>query len=235
MLRATLSVFGLALLIALSACGGGDGTCTVGETVACTCANGNAGLRTCRTDGALGACICASVIPDASVTPDASEADSDCVPTCDDWECGDDGCGGSCGTCTGGADCLNGACASCETSVCCDMRFSNPVVGLTGFGGGCTDDRECVFQECLLPGEPGNITNSVFGFCTRGCDCNGDAGQLRPAEMGDYTCLWPEGGKSVRHVVVQCETLADCVKRDTRWRACRTPLSGGATKVCIAQ
>jgi hypothetical protein len=238
MLRAAVPIVGLVLLGALAGCGGEE-DCTVGETEACTCANGNSGLRTCRSDGALSACICATVTPDATgdttVTPDAAGADSDCVPKCDGWECGDDGCGGTCGSCAGGEPCLNGACTACPSLTCCDMRFTAPIAGLTGFGGGCTDDRECVFQECLLPGEPGNITNSVFGFCTRGCDCNDNtASQLSDTEDDVYTCLLPPGS-TLHHLVLQCNTLSDCVQRDPRWTACRPGTSGTAKKICFAE
>ncbi len=235
MLRATISVFGLVLLIALSACGGDD-SCTVGETEACTCANGNSGVRTCRSDGALSACICSTVTADVTVTPDVGVGDSDCVPKCDGWECGDDGCGGTCGTCKGGVACLNGACAACDSTTCCDLRFTTPIPNLTAFGGGCTDDRECVFQECMMPGDPGNTTNSLFGFCTRGCDCNGsDAAKLSEEEKKEYACVYPTGFASARHVVIYCQTLNDCLTRDPRWTACKSPSSGGLKKVCMAE
>ncbi|MEZ4267541.1 MAG: hypothetical protein R3F39_14275 [Myxococcota bacterium] len=233
MLRAIIIVWGLVLLTALGACDESS-KCTAGETSACTCANGNSGERTCRSDGELGACICATVTSDVVVTPDAAVADSDCVPKCEGWTCGDDGCGGSCGTCPGNDDCLNGACTGCESFTCCDLRFLNPVPGLTGFGGGCTDDRDCVFQECMMPGDDGNTTNSLFGFCTRGCDCNGAAAKLSDAEKEDYVCLYPSGFASAHHVVIYCKTLEDCLKRDSRWTACGTA-PGTTAKVCLAQ
>ena len=39
---------------------------------------------------------------------------AECVPDCEDRECGDDGCGGSCGECTGNTECEYGECVPQE-------------------------------------------------------------------------------------------------------------------------
>ena len=48
-------------------------------------------------------------------------------------------------------------------------------------------------QTCLMPGDTGNITNDVFGFCTRGCDCDDAGDAAMPGADPDYSCIYPGG------------------------------------------
>jgi hypothetical protein len=237
MLRA-LVVMSVGLMAAgLVACD--DTACVVGETTSCVCANGNSGLRTCRADKTLSACSCATDVPDTVIAPDMSVADGDCVPSCTARVCGDDGCGGSCGTCSGSDECTYGVCTNCsDVTTCCDFRYQSPTPGLKSFGAGCTEDQECVFNVCLKPGAGGNVTNTVFGFCTRGCNCNEDtASQLTDTEKLTLECANPPGNQGGwRHVILQCETLADCREADPRWTDCRVQSDFGTLKkICIAE
>ncbi|MCB9729731.1 MAG: hypothetical protein H6744_05505 [Deltaproteobacteria bacterium] len=229
--RLALGALTLALGL-LAACD--DGKCKEGESQTCTCANGNTGERTCRADGSLAACVC---VTDTS-TPDVFVPDSGCVPECGGWVCGDDGCGGSCGECNPGYDCTYGLCTLCPSGsgTCCDYRYTEPQTGLKKIGEACESDRECEYQVCLKPGDGGNETNSVFGFCTRGCDCKGGSeGQLTPAEEALYVCALVPGNKGGwRHVAVRCNKPEDCAAVDPGWTDCQL-VDGATEKVCVAR
>jgi len=117
----------------------------------------------------------------------------------------------------------------------CDFAFGNEDTAKKDFGEGCESDSECAFGVCLKPGTSGNITNSVFGFCTRGCDCeNATSSQIPDGEEEVFDCLYPAGAKTKHHIVVQCANLAECQALDPRWTECSNPSSGNARKVCQA-
>jgi hypothetical protein len=118
----------------------------------------------------------------------------------------------------------------------CDLNFAAENAALKGFGRGCEQDSECAFSECLMPGTGGNITNSIFGFCTRGCDCeNNTASQLPADKKEELDCLYPAGFRNMHHVVVECNSVAECQALDPRWNDCRLADSGNARKVCHAR
>ena len=118
----------------------------------------------------------------------------------------------------------------------CDLNFSPGNDALKGFGEGCAQDSECAFAECILPGTPGNITNAVFGFCSRGCDCENDtASQLPDDQKEELDCLYPSGFKNFHHVVVECANTAECQALDSRWTSCESPSTGGVRKLCHAK
>ncbi len=117
----------------------------------------------------------------------------------------------------------------------CDLDYTVKSQGGKDFGERCTQDSECRFNECIMPNASGNITNTQFGFCTRGCDCeNAEAAQLTVEEKEVLECLYPSGFKSMHHVVVECDSVDDCKALDDGWTDCRLPDSGGARKVCHA-
>jgi hypothetical protein len=104
------------------------------------------------------------------------------------------------------------------------------------FGERCTTDQECAFGTCLMPGEPGNITNTKFGFCTRGCDCGDDeASSLTEEEKEEYVCLYtPSPDQHRRHVVLRCDTggVASCTAVDAEYNTCKADY--GVRKYCQA-
>ncbi|MGB0588668.1 MAG: hypothetical protein ACPGU1_03215 [Myxococcota bacterium] len=116
------------------------------------------------------------------------------------------------------------------------------------FGQGCTSDDECAHGTCMLPGAEGNVTNAVFGFCTRGCDCDDAADAKLSSEDDTYHCVYPGGcfiGESQgawRHAVLKCSTVEDCQAVDPRYTDCATTDSktvvedtcGSLRKVCQA-
>jgi hypothetical protein len=97
----------------------------------------------------------------------------------------------------------------------------------------CEADADCMYGKCMLPGESGNLTNTVFGFCTRGCDCeNATDSQLTDTEKQDYLCLYPPGNQGGwHHVVGRCTV---CDQMDPGWTDCGLP-GTGATPVCLAE
>ncbi len=118
----------------------------------------------------------------------------------------------------------------------CDLNFSAGNDTLKDFGEGCAQDSECAFAECILPGTPGNITNAVFGFCSRGCDCENDTtAQLPDDQKEELDCLYPSGFKNFHHVVVECANTAECQALDSRWTSCESPSTGGVRKLCHAK
>ncbi|MCC6620986.1 MAG: hypothetical protein IT385_07010 [Deltaproteobacteria bacterium] len=144
----------------------------------------------------------------------------------------------------------------CTTAVACDnddgdgnggpltqcvLNYESPSSGGKEFGAACTQDSECKFGECMLPNDTGNITNTKFGFCTRGCDCeNADAAKI-PDELkeGVLECLYPSDGggglKEYHHVVLECNDVSECQAIDSGWTDCRLPDTGSARKVCHAE
>ncbi len=140
----------------------------------------------------------------------------------------------------GGGDPL-GVNSSCGSATCCefpyDTELTDPAGELLPAGAHCTADAQCATTFCLLPGEDGNITNSLFGFCTRGCNCNDDtASQLSAEDKPSYECLLVSGGQGAwRHVVPSCKTPADCAEHAAGWNACKAPSTGGIKPICHAE
>jgi hypothetical protein len=152
----------------------------------------------------------------------------------DDDEAGTDGTGGG-GETTGGVDTTGGGGDTGGSLTGCDWPYS--VVNAAGkqFGEGCTSNAECIYNACVMPGDPGNITNSQVGFCSRGCDCNNDTNAQIPADQKDnFDCLYPSGFVNRHHIVVECTNLGVCQGLDSRWTECKLPNTGGARRVCHA-
>lgn len=119
----------------------------------------------------------------------------------------------------------------------CDYGIveKNPNTG--GYSEACESSADCDYGVCLKPGDAGNTTNTAFGFCSRGCDCNDDVNsRLSPDEkLEGWSCLYPTTpAQHKRHVVLQCSSVAQCQTFDARWNACRLPEAGGSRRVCHA-
>ena len=116
------------------------------------------------------------------------------------------------------------------------------------YGFACDSADDCAHQTCIMPGDDGNITNDVFGFCSRGCDCDDAEVAKLPSDGPVHNCVYPGGcfvGQSQgawRHAVLKCSTLEDCTAVDARYTDCSTTSSmtvvddtcGNLKKVCQA-
>ena len=124
------------------------------------------------------------------------------------------------------------------------------------FGKACTSDDDCGYGVCMMPGDKGNITNAVFGFCTRACDCDcaasdSDCAQSVPGSDPNWSCVYPGGcfpGESQgqwRYVMPKCTSVDDCQAIDSRYTHCEKTykdnalndpdkLCGQEAKVCQA-
>ena len=117
------------------------------------------------------------------------------------------------------------------------------------FGIRCTDDSQCNHEECIMSDDSGNVTNNVFGFCSRGCDCEDSEDASLSGDNPDYECVYPGGcfpGQSQggwRYVVPKCASLDDCLAIDESYTHCNytgsqttvdTTCGDISTKVCLA-
>ncbi|MEZ4269110.1 MAG: hypothetical protein R3F39_22370 [Myxococcota bacterium] len=107
-------------------------------------------------------------------------------------------------------------------------------------GASCTTNAECATNFCMMPGATGNLSNEVFGFCSRACDCNDDAStRVATEDANIYECVYPAGnqGKN-RHVVLECTNVADCRDVDPAWSECFNGSSlvgiGTIKKICAS-
>ena len=143
----------------------------------------------------------------------------------------------TCATCLTAFAACDSANGTDEPATTCSYNYKVSNAALKDFGQSCTVNTECEFGVCVLPGAAGNIINTDFGYCTRGCNCDNDEDSfLSTDEKDTYTCLDPSGFKgSKRQVVPTCETLADCTAIDPAWTSCALPATGSARKVCQAQ
>lgn len=96
------------------------------------------------------------------------------------------------------------------------------------FGKACTSGTDCAHGVCMAPGDKGNISNNVFSFCTRGCDCDNSSDASVSGSDGNWSCAYPGNcfvGQSKgawRHVVPKCATLDDCLAIDSRFTHCES-------------
>ena len=117
------------------------------------------------------------------------------------------------------------------------------------FGQACDADSGCAHGACIMPGDEGNITNDLFGFCSRGCDCDDAGAAALSGSDPDYECAYPGGcwvsqsQGAWRHAVLKCSTLDDCLTVDPRYTDCEYTgkltviegeTCGSLTKVCQA-
>ncbi len=229
-----LAVISLALTLPFASCDAGDGgggdagsDCRM---AAYACASG----FTCE-EGTGGAFACVS--NDASSSGGGGDNGGN-------GSGNGSGSDGSDGSGTGG----NGTGEPSEPSTDCLYAYGSEEL-TSDFGVGCETPEECAHGVCMMPGATGNITNEVFGFCSRGCDCD-DAGDASlSGDDPDYDCAYPGGcwvGQSQgawRHVVLKCSSVGDCQEVDSRYTHCEytgnlTVIDGencgGITKVCQA-
>jgi len=134
---------------------------------------------------------------------------SDCIPNCEDKECGDNGCGGSCGICPENLpNCIQGTCeadsggglpeadCSCATDICTGTTCSD------GIGGSCPGliEPDCNNNQ-IMCGDSLNDCGSC-GTCDVGYHC--DAGACVRDCIPDCTNL--ECGPDANGCGVSCGT-----------------------------
>ena len=132
-----------------------------------------------------------------------------------------------------------------EPATTCKYNYGDSEVE-NDFGKACEENADCAHGVCMMPGDDGNITNAVFGFCTRGCDCgNSEDAQV---SSSDYHCVYPgncfigESQGAWRYVAPQCSSVDECTAIDARYTDCATTDSmtvaaktcGSLRKVCQA-
>ena len=116
----------------------------------------------------------------------AEEDASQCVPQCEDKECGDDGCGAACGTCEESEECVvaeNGS-STCE-EVCvpdCEGKTCGGD-GCEGSCGTCEESTVCLADNCI----PANCVGACEGESTAGCFC--DASCFQFGDCCDDICV----------------------------------------------
>ena len=97
---------------------------------------------------------------------EVSEPDVECVPACDEFECGPDGCGGTCGTCGNESSCVGGQCVPVCATICAQKECGE-------FGdcdcGTCPDSEVCELGACVDPCDEVCAGKECGGLA--GCDC----------------------------------------------------------------
>lgn len=139
-----------------------------------------------------------------SMSMSMNDGGSQCQPSCDQKQCGDDGCGGSCGTCGNGA-CMGGQCQlpqpTCTGSSC--TCPGGDAVCPHGCADLANDPNNCGSCGYACPSKPGAHATCSQGQC--GIECN-QSGQTLcgdhcvslstdPDNCGqcDYACYAPDG------------------------------------------
>lgn len=127
----------------------------------------------------------------------------------------------------GACDSLGGA---SESSTTCLYAHTAEAGAVEDFAQSCESDADCSFGVCMMPGDKGNLSNGVFGFCTRACDCDcgtdPDCTQSVSSSDPNWSCAYPGGcwtGESQgqwRHVLKKCGSVADCQAIDSRYTHC---------------
>lgn len=123
----------------------------------------------------------------------------------------------------------------------CKYSYTVSNASAGDYGTRCTSNADCKYGVCFKPSDDGNLTNTQFSFCTRGCDCdNAEAAKLTDEEKVNYFCLYPGcmfSGQSQgawRHVVPRCNSVADCTAIDPSYNKCANP-GCGTLSACIAE
>lgn len=142
-----------------------------------------------------------------------------------------------CDTITGAVDGDNG---DDGPATSCLYNYEASTVA-SDFGEACSVDDDCNHGVCLQPGEQGNVTNAVFGFCTRGCDCDDSTDAGVSGADGTYSCVYPGScfaGQSQgawRYVVPKCSSIDDCTAIDSRYNKCTPTGSETVTDTSCGQ
>ena len=116
---------------------------------------------------------------------EVSEPGVECVPACDEFECGPDGCGGSCGPCGAWEVCQQGQCVCLPD---CDGKACGPD-GCGGSCGPCGAWEVCQQGQCVcLPDCDGKVCGpdgcgGSCGDCASGEFCISGVCEDTPCEL----------------------------------------------------
>ena len=134
------------VMVAMVACGGGDGTTDTGGTD-----NGGTDVCTpacdgkvCGDDGCGGEC--GTCDAGKKCSDDQTECE-DCTADCTDKICGDDGCGGTCDPGCGADEMCAADQKSCDCKPDCDGKDCGDD-GCGGECGPCTGGKACIANKC---------------------------------------------------------------------------------------
>ncbi|MFT7623185.1 MAG: hypothetical protein ACI9WU_002363, partial [Myxococcota bacterium] len=122
-----------------------------------------------------------------------------CIPSCDGFECGDDGCGLSCGECPEGDACESGSqiCVACETAE----------------GNTCTN-------PFIVDAMPYSTTGDTTGFCNSLSGCNLGGGgrdavyELTAVDPTTYTVTLVSTVDSALYLLGTCDEPTSCLGSD---------------------
>ena len=121
--------------------------------------------------GAVGDCDCGTCGED--MTCEGHQCIPDCIPACNNKDCGPDGCGGECGECGENEDCWGGICVGqCEPQ--CDAKDCGPD-NCGGSCGTCPGGETCSGGLCIQDCEPDCLGKTCgWDGCGGTCgDCPG--------------------------------------------------------------
>lgn len=144
-----VTLFVSAIVGGCSSSSGAGGSCTPGESRACSCASGGSGTETCGTNGEYAACSCGSASGDSGAGGDSSSSDD--------------------------ASSSGDACADGSTGPGCDHGDGSTPgydggweAGAPGtFGSACTQNSDCQSMDCF-------DFNAKGMRCTQPCTTNAD-------------------------------------------------------------
>lgn len=126
-----------------------EGELCVGAPTADDCPHCNVSCPNLKPGLCVPADLCGNglVEPDLGETCDDGNTDdgdgcdglchTECVPSCEGKECGDDGCGGSCGECNDGDPCTTGDYCDADTGGCVNIPVECPE------GQTCNEEGQC--------------------------------------------------------------------------------------------
>lgn len=155
-----------------------------------------------------------------------------CSPSCEGFQCGDDGCGGSCGLCADGLDCVSNLCVAppCVPD-CADAQCGDD--GCGGSCGACQEGSSCIGITCVADCVPacegkqcgpdgcgGNCEPNIcaIGFACADGQCTQDCSPSCTGKVcGDNGCGGSCGACADTEACVagQCEgpCVPDCVDK----------------------
>lgn len=168
---------------------------------------------------------------DVALVGDAAAGDvtdTDCVPVCEEKECGDDGCGGSCGSCGPGIPCVEGVCQctpACENIECGPDSCGEFCGNGDAETQGCTGEDKCENGMCIEPCIP-DCKDKNCG--TDGCE--GSCGTCPCDDCEPDAIICGEESICVPPEECDCGCIGDCLQTCPQGdQACYANCQNGGT------